>query len=621
MLDLRKRWILEGLALITAGMLAVGWIAWLGLHWGIALQAKAGAHSVLDQFESDAARSFRRGEALARAVQIRLADTDLDRLPANTLLELAPFLEREGPVSSLMVYERAGRILFLNRSLQGWSLSLHRWDRGDLESFRGEGDRWRASSDKRFIRAYRPAERPWHAWAQAHEAPSWMPAPYRFPDGLTAGYSYVIPLRPGGPGTPVQAVIAADIALDPYTRDLWSQHRRHYRNLVALTPDDKVIIPAWRADLEADNQALRAAILAPFPRPPQRVLLERRAESPGLPGARLLLLEPPGGLPVPPWATALFIGLPVLLTGAVLGSFVWRHHRRVVAPLADLADSTRERRRVANTPSGSHRLKELEALDTRLSEARSAEEGHQSLRQQLEGMQRADTVRALAPGIVHDANNQLAVAMGQLAMVSDLLQDHPELEPHLQKARGAALRCSEVLRALLAYSRPQPGAQECLDLGTIARETSDTLQRLLGSAIKIRLEAASAPVPVWGERVKLEQVIVNLSLNARDAMPQGGSLILRTCLRNSEAVLEVEDSGTGMPPSVRERLFEPFFTTKAPGKGTGLGLAMVASIVEGMGGRITVTSTEGVGTTFGLAFPPSTAAPQEDPPEAQGPRG
>ena len=211
----------------------------------------------------------------------------------------------------------------------------------------------------------------------------------------------------------------------------------------------------------------------------------------------------------------------------------------------------------------------------------------------------------LAPGIVHDVNNQLTLVLGQITTCRTLLESHPELQPHLRAAEGATIQCAEVLRALMDYSRPNHGHRERLSLNTAVEGAVTLLRRVLGKSIRIE-EDLSRDIPLlFGEPVKLQQVLVNLGLNARDAMPDGGALLFRTFHAQEKVCLEVKDTGCGMSEEVKRRVFEPFFSTKAPEKGTGLGLSMVANIVAAHAGQIQVESEPGVGTQFLIEFPPS----------------
>ncbi|MGZ8707458.1 MAG: ATP-binding protein, partial [Gaiellaceae bacterium] len=170
----------------------------------------------------------------------------------------------------------------------------------------------------------------------------------------------------------------------------------------------------------------------------------------------------------------------------------------------------------------------------------------------------------------------------------------------------AGERAAQLTQQLLAFSRQQVLKQEPLKLSVVVGEYMPMLTRILGEQILVVLALGSEPLTVLGDRGQLGQVIINLAVNARDAMPHGGTLTFRTLPGDGDvptALLEVADTGTGIDAATRARLFEPFFTTKPVGQGTGLGLATVLGIVEQSGGTVAVESQLGVGTTFTIALP------------------
>jgi two-component system cell cycle sensor histidine kinase/response regulator CckA len=234
------------------------------------------------------------------------------------------------------------------------------------------------------------------------------------------------------------------------------------------------------------------------------------------------------------------------------------------------------------------------------------------LEEQLQQAQKMEAVGRLAGGIAHDFNNLLTIIRGN----ADLLRTRPLAEPRstelLDDLRLAADRAAALVRQLLMFSRRQPARPEIVDLNEVVSRLGGLLSRLLGERIAVETRLAAAPVTTRGDYSHLEQVVMNLAVNARDAMPQGGVLTLRTEVRDTgdhgphsgrQAVLTVTDTGIGMTEEVKQQIFEPFFTTKGPDKGTGLGLATVFGIVEQAGGRISVTSAPGAGTTFQIVLP------------------
>ena len=240
------------------------------------------------------------------------------------------------------------------------------------------------------------------------------------------------------------------------------------------------------------------------------------------------------------------------------------------------------------------------------------------LEEQFRQSQKMEAVGRLAGGIAHDFNNLLTVIEGNV----DLLADDPEATPSirigLEQIGEAAERAAVLTRQLLAFSRRQILQPRSLDLNDIPRGMQGMLIRLLGEDITVKADLSSAVLPVRADPNQIEQVIMNLAVNARDSMPKGGTITIRTRttrtigrdFRASDpvvpglyAALEVSDTGCGIDSETLERIFEPFFTTKEQGKGTGLGLATVYGIMKQSGGHVAVRSTPGTGTTFMLLFP------------------
>jgi two-component system cell cycle sensor histidine kinase/response regulator CckA len=253
-----------------------------------------------------------------------------------------------------------------------------------------------------------------------------------------------------------------------------------------------------------------------------------------------------------------------------------------------------------------------------ITERKRAEQEMTALQEQLRQSQKMEAVGRLAGGIAHDFNNLLTVIQGncQLALM-DLRKEDP-LRKNIQEVNEASEKAADLTRQLLAFSRKQILEMKVLDLNLILQRLDKMLHRLLGEDIELVTIRTEGIGKIKADPGQIEQVIINLAVNSRDAMPEGGKLTIETA--NAEldeeyasrrigvqpgryVVLSVSDTGVGMTQEVKERVFEPFFTTKEKGKGTGLGLSTVYGIVKQSGGNIWVYTEPGQGTTFKVYFP------------------
>ena len=247
---------------------------------------------------------------------------------------------------------------------------------------------------------------------------------------------------------------------------------------------------------------------------------------------------------------------------------------------------------------------------------------------QLRQAQKLEAIGQLAGGIAHDFNNLLTVQMGYCDLLERGLRKEDPLAKNLAQIKGCAERAAALTRQLLAFSRKQVLQPEVLDLNAVVDNIEALLARLIGEDIDLMTSLAGGLGRVKADPGQIEQVIMNLAVNARDAMPQGGRLTLETAgvvldeeyvrhhvgaAAGPHVMLAVADTGCGMDAATQRRLFEPFFTTKGAGKGTGLGLATVYGIVKQSGGNIWVYSEPGVGTTFKIYLPRVEAEPTPRP--------
>ncbi len=226
------------------------------------------------------------------------------------------------------------------------------------------------------------------------------------------------------------------------------------------------------------------------------------------------------------------------------------------------------------------------------------------LEAQLLQAQKMESVGRLAGGVAHDFNNILAVILSSVRFAIEAVPEEGTLRSDLLEIEGAGERAAALTRQLLAFSRKQMLQPEVLDLNALVHGLEKMLRRVVGEDVALLLDLAPEPVPVRADPVQLQQVIVNLVVNARDAMPDGGTLTIRTRnVEESRVLLQITDTGTGMDEATQAHLFEPFFTTKEAGKGTGLGLSSAYGIVQQSGGSIRVASQVGKGTTIDVTLP------------------
>ncbi len=248
---------------------------------------------------------------------------------------------------------------------------------------------------------------------------------------------------------------------------------------------------------------------------------------------------------------------------------------------------------------------------------------------QLERVRRLEAVGKMAGGVAHDFNNLLAVVLNYSDFIADALPGDSELQEDLAEIRRAGERGASLTRQLLIFSRREVAKPERVDLNDVLAHLDKLLRRTLGEDVSLTIDLADELHPIEADAAQIEQALVGMALNAREAMPDGGSLTIQTANvdldrdyvdMNPQAqtgphvLVTVADTGHGIPPELIERIFEPFFTTKPRGEGTGLGLAAVHGVMANASGHITVYSEPGFGAVFRLHFP---AAMERELPEAE----
>ncbi len=259
------------------------------------------------------------------------------------------------------------------------------------------------------------------------------------------------------------------------------------------------------------------------------------------------------------------------------------------------------------------------ALEGALAKAKEESERRERLEGQLRQAQKMEAVGQLTGGIAHDFNNMLAVISGCLNILKrKIARGESDMQPLIDKANECVDRTARLTHSLLAFSRQQPLMPQVVEVNKLVANMSELILRTLGSSLKVETVLASG---LWRTRIdpnQLESALLNLAVNARDAMPDGGKLTIETGNASIDeeyvrqhvevqpgqyVLVAVTDSGTGMPPEVVAKAFDPFFTTKAPDKGTGLGLSQVFGFVKQSGGHIKIYSELGHGTTVKIYLP------------------
>ena len=248
-----------------------------------------------------------------------------------------------------------------------------------------------------------------------------------------------------------------------------------------------------------------------------------------------------------------------------------------------------------------------EEVGRALEERANAIQGREEVEAQLRQSQKLEAIGQLTSGIAHDFNNLLTVVLGNLDILARRLPDElSHLRRHVDGARGGAERAAGLTKRLLAFSRRQNLEPKALDVNELVRGMSDLLRQTLGENVALDLDLDPAPLWIFADPNGLEAALLNLVVNARDAMPDGGSVTVETrgpADESDRICLGVLDTGTGMTAEILERVFEPFFTTKEPGVGTGLGLPQVYSFAKQSGGDVRIESRVGAGTRVTIHLP------------------
>lgn len=630
-----RRLLMRDLLILMAGVSAL----LLGLSWwsqqqALERQAGARAQTALRHLDEVLRIDLEASQSLGQVIRDWWLEGVLDPArPEQAAQLVTPMLAAQHSITSLNLARADGHSLLFLRFGGTWSLreleapgprARIRWRRLDPNGQVLSNEPWTPMD-------YDPRSRPWYVVGAAATAPVWT-NPYAFFTTQDPGITFTLPVRDA---SGLRGVTALDFLLDDLTGRAWAAQPTPRSRCLVIDPQGRALVLPRDPAFETSEGRRRAFLKRRMTDllGPQADLMEddaanglpRRMASPGG-GAAIGLLRTFDGLPGIHWRllltmpeedllgpTRFRVGSMLGLALLCLGLAAWRIQRiarRVVEPIAELSAIAEGLGQGEVSPGISSDILEIRSLDRALRRAGESLADQTRLQRQLEHSQRMETVGTLAGGIAHDVNNQLAAILGQLNLSRELLPEGHPVQQRILRAEEAAKRCAQTTKALLSFSHQSRPELKRLDLNTLVDETAGILDRLLGGRIRLALALAPDLPAVAGDAVQLEQVLMNLAVNARDAMPTGGSLSLRTLLDDAGQVcLEVEDSGTGIPEDLLQHIFEPFVTTKDLGKGTGLGLAMVFGIIKAHQGRIRAENTPGGGARFLVSLPPAPLEP------------
>lgn len=534
---------------------------------------------------------------------------------------------REREVSLIALVDASGNGIIADRRSGSWTTTTLRLEPDGAT--RAQEYRWTEGGEpipfgppERIPVDYRT--RPWYQKIRRSRRGEWIP-PYQFQRLQSMGITYAIPVRAGS-GEWLGAV-GVDLLLDDLNREIWKMQPTE-NSRVTITDDlGRALALPRIPEFESPEARGRAYLQSATPdflpvvhqiegqfRPGEtggRILVQgkrffanRRAliRDPGIAWKVYLAIPEHDLLSGPRRQAGWALGLALVIVAVVS----WRMGvlaDRLSDPLARLADGSQAFIHGEPLVPPETNIAEIRHLGAALEASSRMLQEKKQIEEQLRRSQRLEALGQMAGGIAHDVNNFLGGVMAQIHLAREGAASENTLHRHLAKAEESAVRCGEIIKSLLTFGKPVKPEVRDVDVNALVRRTADLLDHARGQGIAIRLQLVEGVSPVLGDPVQLEQVVVNLGLNARDAMPSGGTLTLSTGdTEEGQVFIQVSDTGIGMPSDVVDRIFEPFFTTKEE-TGTGLGLSMAFEMVKAHGGSIQVDSQPDLGSVFTVLLP------------------
>jgi signal transduction histidine kinase len=563
-------------------------------------------------------------ETLGAGLAKTWASLDARGLDRESMLQAAlPLLRRPTLLTNLLFCTPEGQYVTLIRTDNGWDLL-----QGDPKSktatltvaFPNPLSKPQTISG---LPNY-PLTRPWFVEGTSITAPKWTSTPYSFADEKSEGYSYLVPVF-NAEGKR-RGLISLDITTDRIHRALQRYFKPVHGQAMITTSQGEILVPpgedesafsaAWGALSLPSKEELHAHSWLPegwaqsktFPLRirdgARRYRIDREGLSLGA-GLELVLWSAIPSEPMSGVLRGVTLGFSAVLMLVLMGWGLYglkltRRYSRPIMNLAHSAEQAREGHEVERVDSD---IWEIRKMGEQLQWAGHAVRAKQALEDQLVRAQRYEVASALSGGVIHDLNNLMTSIYGradQLLAASSLTSGERESVESILSATQQGRRLSE---RLLNFSQGGDYSER-LDLNECLSEAALLLHPVLHRT-HMTIHLSEAPLPFQGNPEEVLQIILNLALNARDAMKGAGALELHA-QRNPEGCPElwVKDNGPGIPEAIHDRIFEPYFTTKPKGKGTGLGLAVVQRVVDRMGGHVAFTSSADSGTCFRVTFPP-----------------
>jgi signal transduction histidine kinase len=592
-------------ALLCAGFIfGLGWTGWVLNPLGL---ARARAERSVDDAAARLEAEFAQAEGTAGGLDALWKSGPGGDLGPSRLSAIQPFLDHSTLPLNLILYRADRDSLLILNSARNSERIIVPGPKGTSSLLRGPQGQWIPVNPDP-MNEFRTQDRPWFHLAKATQEPAWTSA-YRF-TSRSSGFTFIIPERTKGR---LAGVVGVDLTLEQLERRVRETLPPSEFKVLLTDRAGRVLVPPEPGPQTAEAREGRLlgspdpetlhALCAKGPFRFQRRVTLRTAG----PTMTLSAAATPETLLPHLRLRIAMVALAALVTFAAIMYYAYNLNRNLVRPIRRLLQKQSEGTPKPDTSSSE--IWEFRQLEDSIRRLGQTESDRQQILNQLEHAQRVATMGIMAPGVIHDLNNHLSVILAQLELCLEEPGIPPRVHTRITKAETATMRCSEAMRGLLEFSRPGPPRPVACDLNDLVVSAVSLLEPVLGENIRVDKDLAKDLPQLEAEPIKLQQVIVNLALNAKDAMRGVGALTFRTGLEGQDIALEIQDTGSGMTEEVKRKLFEPFFTTKPQGKGTGLGLTMVNRIVSAHGGTVRVESEPGQGTRFIILLPPMTGGP------------